>query len=85
MCIRDSYKYSDMIRIKFKEVLAEKEFQEKRSITLGEVAEATGIHRVTLSKIANDHSYKPGLDLIDRLLGYFKCDLNDLLVYIPEE
>jgi putative transcriptional regulator len=74
-----------MIRIKLKEALAEKEFQEKRTITLGEVAKDTGIHRVTLSKIGNDHSYNPGLDLIDRLLTYFKCDINDLLVHLPNE
>lgn len=73
-----------MIRVKLKEVLAEKEFQERRTVTLAEVAEATGIHRVTLSKIANDHNYNPGLDLIDRLLTYFKCDINDLLVHISD-
>lgn len=73
-----------MIRVKLKEVLAEKEFQERKTITLAEVAKETGIHRVTLSKIANDHTYNPGLDLIDRLLTYFSCDITDLLVHLDD-
>lgn len=42
-----------MIRFKLKELLAEKAFKDKRRITLSEVSNATGIHRTTLSKIAN--------------------------------
>ena len=43
-----------MIRIKLKEVIADKEFSENRVITLAEIAKETGIHRTTLSKIANE-------------------------------
>jgi putative transcriptional regulator len=43
-----------MIRFRLKELIAEREFKENRVITLAEVATATGIHRVTLSKIGNN-------------------------------
>jgi len=42
-----------MIRFKLKELIAEKQFQDGRRITLDEVVSATGIHRTTLSKVAN--------------------------------
>ncbi len=72
-----------MIRFKLKELLAEKEFQEGRVITLAEVASATGIHRATLSKIANERGYNTGTDNVDRLCAYFGCDVYELLQRIP--
>mgnify|MGYP000167994886 FL=1 len=43
-----------MIRFRLKELLANKEYQDGRVITLSEVSAGTGIHRATLSKIANE-------------------------------
>jgi len=70
-----------MIRFKLKEQMAEKEFQEDRRITLLEVAEATGIGRITLSRML-----KPGAvvrtDTLDSLCAYFGCRLEDLAEFI---
>lgn len=74
-----------MIRFRFKELLAKSEFSQNRRITINEVAEATGIHRVTLGKLANDRGYNAGADLIDRLCRYFSCQPGDLMEYIPDE
>jgi putative transcriptional regulator len=71
-----------MIRVKLKEALAEKEFREGASITMKDVSEATGIHPVTLSKIAKNRGYNPTLELIDKLCEYFDCELTDLLVRV---
>lgn len=46
-----------MIRFRLKELIAEKEFRERRVITMTEVAAQTGINRMTLSKIANHPGY----------------------------
>lgn len=73
-----------MIRFKLKELLAEKEFQERRVVTLKEVAEATGIYRTTLTKIANTPSYNTGTDNLDRLCDYFKCPVEKLIEHIPQ-
>ena len=57
---------------------------EDRVITLVEVAEATGIHRMTLSKIANRRGYNPTADVLDRLCSYFGCRIEQLVEHIPD-
>ncbi|MCB1864078.1 MAG: helix-turn-helix domain-containing protein [Chromatiales bacterium] len=49
------------------------------------VAEKTGIHRVTLSKIANQHDYNVGTEILDRLCRYFECELGDLAEFIRDD
>lgn len=73
-----------MIRFRFKERLAEKEFQERRVITINEVARESGIHRATLSKIANEPGYNTGTDNLDRLCRYFDCNIGEIVEYIPD-
>ncbi len=73
-----------MIRYRLKELIAEKEFRERRQITLGEIAEATGIHRTTLSKIANAPSYNTVTDNVDKLCGYFDCDVASLMERVQD-
>ena len=73
-----------MIRIRLKELLAEREFRERRVITLVEISEATGIHRTTLGKISNTVGYNCGLDALDRLCAYFGCRIEQLAEFIPE-
>lgn len=74
-----------MIRFRFKELLAEKAFQERRVITMGEVAEATGIHRTTLSKISNIPGYVARTDAVDKLCSYFSCGVGDLMSHLPDQ
>lgn len=49
-----------------------------------EVANATGIHRMTLSKIANHRGYNPTADVLDRLCNYFGCRIEQLVEHIPD-
>lgn len=72
-----------MIRYRLKELLAEKEFSEGRRITLVEIAEATGIHRATLSKISNERGYNTGTEHLDRLCKFFECRIEQLVEYVP--
>lgn len=72
-----------MIRFRLKELLAEKGFQENRRVTLDEVSQATGIHRTTLSKIANQRGYNTGTENVDRLCEYFGCKVEDVIEYVP--
>lgn len=73
-----------MIRFKLKERIADKEFREDRRITLLEVAEKTGIGRITLSRML-----KPGAvvrtDTLDRLCEYLGCRIEDLAEYVDSE
>lgn len=72
-----------MLRFKLKEVIARREFALGRRITIGEVAQATGIHRMTLSRMINQRGYNTGTDNLDRLCAYFKCGIADLVEYVP--
>lgn len=72
------------IKYKLKEQIADLEFRERRVVQLAEIAESTGIHRVTLSKLANNKRYNAGLDLIDRLCAFFGCEIGDLVQYVPD-
>jgi len=74
-----------MIRIKLKQLLDEKAFQERRRITLNDVAEATGISRPTLTRIANVAGYNTNTDTLDALCKYFKCQPCDLIQFLPKE
>jgi len=71
-----------MLRFKLKELVAEKEFRENRVITMVEVAKETGIHRMTLSKLANNRGYNPTADLLDRLCTYFGCRIEQLVEHV---
>lgn len=73
-----------MIRFRLAELTADKAFKERRVIPLSEIAQATGIHRATLSKIANQPGANIGTDLIDRLCRYFQCQPGELLTYLED-
>ncbi len=74
-----------MIRFRLTELIAEKAFNERRVVPIYEVAAATGIHRATLSKIANQPGTNIGTDLIDKLCRYFACQPGELLWYIDDK
>jgi len=73
-----------MIRLRLTELLAEKSFLEGRRVEWREVAEATGIHRTTLSKMANQRGYNATCANLDLLCVYFRCPLSDLAVHVPD-
>lgn len=74
-----------MLRFRVKELIADKEFRENRRVTLDEIQQATGIHRTTLSKIANQKGYNTTTDNLDKLCGFFECGVEQLVEYLPAE
>jgi len=74
-----------MIRFRLTELIADKAFKERRVVPLTEVAEATGIHRATLSKMANQPGANIGTEIIDKLCRYFRCQPGELLTYLEDE
>lgn len=73
-----------LIRFRLAELISDKAFNERRIITFAEIAEATGIHRATLSKMANQPGAKIGSEIIDKLCSFFDCQPGDLMVYIKD-
>jgi DNA-binding Xre family transcriptional regulator len=74
-----------MLRFKIKEMIGKKEFADGRRITIGEVAEAAGIHRMTLSKLINTRGYNTGTENLDRLCQYFGCKIEDMVEFVPDD
>ena len=74
-----------MIRFRLTELIADKAFKERRVVPLTEVADATGIHRATLSKMANQPGANIGTEIIDKLCRYFRCQPGELLTYLEDE
>ena len=74
-----------MIRFRLTELIADKAFKERRVVSLTEVADATGIHRATLSKMANQPGANIGTDIIDKLCRYFGCQPGDLMMYVEDQ
>lgn len=80
--LQTSYNLRTMIRIKLKQLLDNKAFEEGRRITLNEVSEVTGIARATVNRIANKPGYNTTTDNIDALCRYFGCTPCELLEYV---
>lgn len=74
-----------MLRFKIKQLLEQKEFNENRRITINELAESTGINRMTLSKIINHRGHSTVTDNLDRLCAYFECRIEDLVEYVSDD
>lgn len=74
-----------MIRFRLPELIADRAFKERRAITMTEVAEGSGVHRATLSKMSHQPGTNVGTDIIDKLCRYFGCQPGDVLVYVDEE
>lgn len=74
-----------MIRYRLQELLADKQFREDRIVRINEIAAATGISRVTISKLMNHRGVVTGTDTLDRLCRYFGCGLDKLAEYVPDE
>ena len=73
-----------MIRFRLKELIAEKGFQENRRVTLDEVSRETGIHRTTLSKIANQRGYNTTTEILDKLCMYFGAELQEVAQFVED-
>jgi putative transcriptional regulator len=76
--------FVQMIRFRLAELIADKSFKERRVVTVSEIAQATGIHRATLSKVANQPGANIGTEIIDKLCRYFGCQPGELLMFVDD-
>ncbi len=73
-----------MLRFKVRERIADKEFRERRRITLQEVAASNGMTRNTLSTMINNHGAGVRTENLDRLCTYFGCRIEELVEHLPD-
>lgn len=73
-----------MINIEIKAMMKAKAAVWGRRITLNELAKATGISRMTLSRMINNKSYSTVTNHLDKLCQFFECELHELIKYVPD-
>jgi putative transcriptional regulator len=74
-----------LIRFRLAELIADRSFREGRRLEIGEIADATGIHRSTLSRILNVKGTNVTSANMNLLCAFFGCALSDLAEYVPDE
>ena len=73
-----------MIRFRLSELIADAQFRSGRRVTLLEISEATGINRMTLSRMTNVRGYSTSTDTIEKLCRFFKCDVGAVAQYVDD-
>ena len=74
-----------LIRFRVVELIADKSFAERRTVSLNEVAAGSGVHRATLSKMINQPGVNVGSDVIDKLCRYFACQPGDVMQFVVDQ
>jgi putative transcriptional regulator len=74
-----------MIRYKLKELIAQKEFEDGKRLMIKDLADETGINRMTLSKILNHKGYNTTTDKLDKIAEFFDCQIGDLIERVKIE
>jgi DNA-binding Xre family transcriptional regulator len=74
-----------MIRFRIRERLADLSFRRGQREPIESIAEATGIHRATLSKIASQRGYNTTTDNLDKLCRFFGCPRAEIAEYVADE
>lgn len=74
-----------MIRFKIREMIAQKEFEGAGRIKIGDIADSTGINRMTISKLINHQGSNTVTENIDKLCRFFDCRVEDLIEYVADK
>ena len=73
-----------MVYLQITELIAAQRIKWGRRVTITEIANSTGISRMTLNRMMRHQGYNTVTDHIDKLCNFFQCDLNDLVKYVPD-
>lgn len=73
------------IRWRIRELMGKRYTQTGEKETYEKITQATGISPNTLSSLATGKANQVGVSTISRLLEYFDCEPNDLIVRVRED
>jgi putative transcriptional regulator len=73
-----------MLRFHLRELIADYQFRHGTRLTLIALSAATGIHRTTLTKLANQKGYNATAESIDRLCKFFDCPVEALVTRVAD-
>lgn len=72
-----------MIYLQIQELIIAQKTKWGRKVTLTEVADSTGISRMTLFRMMKNEGYNTVTDHLDKLCAFFECEIHDLVRYVP--
>lgn len=75
----------NVINNRFAILLAEKQIKERRTISLSEVENATGVSRQALHKWKSNTIFRFETRVIDALCQYFDIQPGELFEYVPND
>jgi putative transcriptional regulator len=70
-----------MIQLQIRALIAKRSADWNRKITITEISNQTGISRMTLNRIMRDEYHNTVIIHVDKLCGFFECQIGDLLSY----
>lgn len=73
------------MQVRFASLLGQKMHEENRTISLEEVAAATGVARQSLARWRDGDLGTVRVETLDTLCKYFNCQPGDLLVRVPDK
>lgn len=73
-----------MIYVELKSVILKKQLAWGRTVTITEIADASGISRMTLHRMLKDRTYNASTDHLNKLCAYLQCDLHELVRWEPD-
>ncbi len=68
-----------MIQLQIKSLIASRSMQWGRKVTINEIAQATGISRMTLNRMMRFEAYSTVTDHLDKLCEFFECEVQELV------
>ncbi len=74
----------DVIRFRLSELMADYQFKTGKRLTAIDLSEATGINRMTLSRMQNVRGYSTSTDTVEKLCRFFRCDVGDLMSFVED-
>lgn len=69
----------NVIYVELKSVMLQKQLAWGRTITVTEIADASGISRMTLHRMLKDRAYNASTDHLNKLCAYLQCSLYELV------
>lgn len=73
------------LRLRIRELMAEKARQEGRKITPKSLAEVIGVAPNTIRAYVEDRAVRPDLRILGKLQDYFECAIEDLFEYVEDD
>ncbi len=73
-----------LIKCRLAVILAQREFENRSPYTITDLAEASGVHRDTISRWARHKAYRFDGHVLDALCRVLDVGVGDILVYVPD-